>query len=72
MKGAQIVDVSLTPGDRTSGFLVPVVGINYGVQVEYDRKTDTLFWVEAKEEDSENVSLTTAHVFLTLIPPDPP
>lgn len=56
IKGAQIVDVSLTPGDRTSGFLVPVVGINVGVQVEYDRKSEKLFWVESKEEESDNVS----------------
>lgn len=55
MKGAQIVDVSVTPGDRTSGFLVPIVGINVGLQVEYDRKSETVFWVEAKEEESENV-----------------
>lgn len=56
MKGAQIVDVSMTPGDRSSGFLVPIVGINYGIQIEYDRQTDSVFWVEAKDEESENVS----------------
>lgn len=57
MKGAQIIDVSLTPGDKTSGFLVPIVGINTAVQVEYDRKSETIFWVEAKDEESENVGI---------------
>ncbi|XP_073976140.1 low-density lipoprotein receptor-related protein megalin isoform X3 [Rhodnius prolixus] len=59
IKGAQIVDVSLTPGDRTSGFLVPVVGINVGVQVEYDRKSEKLFWVESREEESDNCTIYT-------------
>lgn len=56
MRGSQIVDVSLTPGDKTAGFLTAVVGIDYGIQIDYDRKTDTLFWLEGKEEDEENVS----------------
>ena len=56
MKGSQIIDVSLTPDDKTSGFLVPIVGIENGIQLEFDRKTETLFWVEGKEDDDENVS----------------
>lgn len=59
MKGGQIVDVSLTPGDRTSGFLIPVVGISTGLQIDYDRKTETLFWVETKDEESENCTIYT-------------
>ncbi|CAH1397949.1 unnamed protein product [Nezara viridula] len=62
MKGAQIVDVSVTPGDRTSGFLVPIVGINVGLQVEYDRKSEIVFWVEAKEEESENCTIFSTPV----------
>lgn len=59
MKGTQIVDVSLTPGDKTSGYLTPIVGIDNGIQIEFDRKTEMLFWVEGKEDDNENVSLWT-------------
>lgn len=56
MKGTQIVDASLTPGDLTSGFLTPIVGIENGIQLDFDRKTEMLFWVEGKEDDDENVS----------------
>ena len=56
MRASQVVDVSLTPGDKTSGFLTPVVGIEGGIQIDYDRKKQVLFWVEGKEDDEENVS----------------
>lgn len=56
MKGTQIIDVSLTPGDKMSGYLTPIVGIENGIQLEFDRKSETLFWVEGKEDDDENVS----------------
>jgi hypothetical protein len=56
MRASQVIDVSLTPGDKTSGFLTPVVGIEGGIQIDYDRKKQVLFWVEGKEDDDENVS----------------
>lgn len=57
MKGSQIVDLSVLPGDKQQvGFLVPVVGIHSGLHVDYDRNTETLYWVEAKDDESENVS----------------
>lgn len=56
VKGAQIIDVSLTPGDNTAGFLTPIVGIDNGLQIDYDRKNNVIFWVEGKEDDDENVS----------------
>lgn len=56
MKASQIVDISLTPGDKTSGFLTPIVGIESGIQIDYDRKTELIYWVEGKEDDDENVS----------------
>lgn len=55
MRGSQIVDVPLDSVDKTGGFLTAVVGIENGLQVDYDRKTDTILWVEGKEDDSENV-----------------
>jgi low density lipoprotein-related protein 2 len=55
MRASQIIDLSLTPGDKTSGFLTPVVGIEGGIHVDYDRKKQVLFWVEGKDDDEENV-----------------
>lgn len=57
VRGSQIVDISLTPGDKTTGFLTPIVGIDNGIQIDYDRKTNTIFWLEGKEDDDENVSI---------------
>lgn len=56
MRGSQIIDVSLTPGDKSGGFLTAIVGIENGLQVDFDRKTGTIFWIEGKEDDEENVS----------------
>jgi low density lipoprotein-related protein 2 len=56
IRASQVIDVSLTPGDKTSGFLTPVVGIEGGLHIDYDRKKQVLFWVEGKEDDEENVS----------------
>jgi low density lipoprotein-related protein 2 len=55
MRASQIIDVTLTPGDKTSGFLTPVVGIEGGIHIDYDRKKQVLFWVEGKDDDEENV-----------------
>jgi low density lipoprotein-related protein 2 len=55
MRASQVIDVSLTPGDKTSGFLTPVVGIEGGIHIDYDRKKQVLFWVEGKDDDEENV-----------------
>ncbi|CAH1155627.1 unnamed protein product [Phaedon cochleariae] len=57
MKGSQIVDVSLTSGDSSVGFITPVVGIEHGIQVEYDRKSNLIYWVESKDESGENCTI---------------
>lgn len=57
MKGSQIIDVSLTPGDKTSGFLTAIVGIEGGLHLDYDRKSQNIFWVEGKIDDEDNVSI---------------
>lgn len=73
MRGSQIIDVSMIPGDKTSGSLTPIVGIEGGVHIDYDRKTQTMFWVEGKDDagkddddkdDRENVStfLSVRHI----------
>ncbi|KAL0271000.1 UNVERIFIED_CONTAM: hypothetical protein PYX00_008246 [Menopon gallinae] len=57
MKGSQIIDVSLTPGDKTSGFLTAIVGIEGGLHLDYDRKMQNIYWVEGKEDDEENCTI---------------
>lgn len=56
MRGSQIIDVPLNTGDKSSGYLTPIVGIDNGLQVDFDRKTGTVYWVEGKEDEEENVS----------------
>ncbi|KAJ8943773.1 hypothetical protein NQ318_011985, partial [Aromia moschata] len=59
MKGSQIVDVSLNPGDNSAGFVTPIVGVENGVQIDYDRKNNIIFWVESKDEEGENCTIWT-------------
>ncbi|XP_071451711.1 low-density lipoprotein receptor-related protein 2 [Hetaerina americana] len=58
MRASQIIDVSLSPGDKTSGFLTPVVGVENGIQIDFDRKTETIYWVEGKEGDEDDGNCT--------------
>lgn len=66
MKGSQIVDIALNkPDDKGSaGFLTPIVGLENGLELDYDRKNGRIFWVEATTKDSENVSCI-------MVPDDP-
>ncbi|KAJ8949001.1 hypothetical protein NQ314_008307 [Rhamnusium bicolor] len=59
MKGSQIVDVSLTAGDNSAGFITPIVGIDHGIQIDYDRKNSVIFWVESKDDQGENCTIWT-------------
>ena len=40
-----------------AGHLTPVVGAKHVTSVDYDRKNNTLFWVELDADGSDNVSL---------------
>lgn len=57
LKGAQIVDVPLNGGDVRAGGLTPIVGIENGLGLEFDRKGENVFWVQGKEEDEENCTI---------------
>lgn len=57
MRGSQIVDVPLTPDEKSNGYLTAVVGVENGLQVDFDRKTGTVYWVEGKEDEEENVCI---------------
>lgn len=56
MKGGQIIDISLKADEQAaSRFLTPIVGVENGLQLDYDRNKERIFWVEAVTKDSENV-----------------
>lgn len=57
MRGTQIIDVPLNPGDKSSGYLTSIVGVENGLQVDFDRKTGTIYWVEGKEDEDDNVRI---------------
>ncbi|KAL7294867.1 hypothetical protein TKK_0011791 [Trichogramma kaykai] len=61
LRGSQIVDVSLTPGDVKSGYITPVVGIENGRFIDYDRRDHMVYWLQDKDGDkeSENATLYT-------------
>lgn len=58
MKGSQIIDIALNKPDEkgTAGFLTPIVGLENGLELDYDRKKERIFWIESTSKDSENVS----------------
>lgn len=57
LKGSQIVDVPLNGGNVRAGSLSPVVGIENGIGLDYDRKGEQLFWLQGKEDDDENCTI---------------
>ncbi|XP_066250185.1 low-density lipoprotein receptor-related protein 2 [Euwallacea similis] len=57
MKGSQIIDTSLTPGENVAGTITPIVGIENGKQVEYDKKINSIFWLECRAEAEDNCTL---------------
>ena len=58
LKGNQIVDVPLNGGNNArAGSLTPVIGIDNGIGLDYDRKGESLFWLQGKEDDDENCTI---------------
>ena len=51
IKKDQIADISITSEESSVGHFTPVIGIEYGVSVDYDVKTQEIYWVETKNED---------------------
>lgn len=41
-----------------SGYLTPIVGIEKGLQIEFDRKNEAIFWIEGKEGDDDEFNAT--------------
>ena len=58
LKGNQIVDVPFNGGDARSSGLMPVVGIEGGISLDYDRKGEMVYWVQGRDEsDDENCTI---------------
>ena len=54
MKDKQIVDMKVDSSTgKSEGFLSPVVGVENGLFVDYDRKKEQIYWVEVDDEASE-------------------
>ncbi|XP_013773508.1 low-density lipoprotein receptor-related protein 2-like isoform X2 [Limulus polyphemus] len=54
MKKTQIIDRSLTPGDKSLGQFTPVIGIENGYDFDFDRKDGIIYWVQLEVDDKEN------------------
>lgn len=46
LRGSQIVDVSLTPGEVKTGYITPVVGVEGGRFIDYDRNNRIIYWLQ--------------------------
>ena len=57
MKGEQIVDYALKQDQSPStGYLIPVIGVENGAQLDFDMKNEKVFWIQLDDDKSENVS----------------
>ena len=57
IKKDQIADISITTEETTVGHFTPVIGVDYGVSVDYDTKNHEIYWVETKGADQSNGTL---------------
>lgn len=55
MKANQLIDISLTPDDKSSGQIVPIIGIENGYDFDYDKQEGSIYWIQLADEDKENV-----------------
>lgn len=46
LRGSQIVDVSLTPKESKTGYITPIVGVEGGRFIEYDRRDRIIYWLQ--------------------------
>ncbi|XP_012271678.1 low-density lipoprotein receptor-related protein 2 [Orussus abietinus] len=59
LRGSQIVDVSLVAGDSKTGYITPVVGVEGGKFIDYDRRDRVIYWLQGKDGDDENGTIYT-------------
>nr|XP_049706722.1 low-density lipoprotein receptor-related protein 2 isoform X3 [Helicoverpa armigera] len=53
LKGSQVIDLSMD-GSGRAGQLAPIVGIQGGVQLDYDRQGHMLYWLQSITGDSDD------------------
>jgi len=46
LRGSQVVDVSLIPGETKTGYITPIVGVEGGRFIEYDRRDRMIYWLQ--------------------------
>lgn len=56
MRSTQLVDMSLNPEEKTTGYFTPIIGIENGYDFDYDKKEGMVYYIQLEEEDKENVS----------------
>ncbi|XP_077257889.1 low-density lipoprotein receptor-related protein 2-like [Temnothorax americanus] len=54
LRSSQIVDVYLTPKETKTGYITPIVGVEGGRLIEYDRRDRIIYWLQGKDGDSKN------------------
>ena len=57
MKTTQIVDLSLTPNEKSVGFFTPIIGIENGYDFDYDKQQGYTYYIQLREDDKENGTL---------------
>jgi len=46
LRGSQIVDISLTPGETKAGYITPIVSVEGGRFIDYDRRDRIIYWLQ--------------------------
>ena len=57
VKDNEIIDAQLMPQDKSRGQFTPVVGLKYGISVDYDLENKEIYWTEVDSEGQENGTL---------------
>jgi len=47
LRGSQIIDISLTPKETKTGYITPIVGVEGGRFIEYDRRDRIIYWLQS-------------------------
>ena len=57
IKKDQIADISIMSEETSVGHFTPVIGVDFGVSVDYDTKVQEIYWVETALEGQNNGTL---------------
>lgn len=50
LRGSQIVDISLTPGETKAGRITPIVSVEGGRLIDYDRMDRIIYWLQGNSK----------------------